>query len=1276
MWQVCAFSLRRLFPCMWLILIALPAWSQRAKDPKDALDALVFRKPETWLTSHGQPLAQVRTLAPSVMAGDFDRFNAASGGNWSMTYDPITGKAQTLEGGTPWIPGTGMGNTLTAADLGVSEYAAATNRVPVSVVSAKAMEFLKTYPGLFGVDPNDLQLMADASGPMLDYLYYLNYQWTYHGIPVENARMGFYLNSGNLVLVGQEYICDTIRKLDPKPYVTKDVAWEILWGYLGKPLPGDQIVESGKLLIQPLSNPAVLSGARLTPGQGLEYRLVYVLAFRRPGVLGTWEARVDAHTGEILSFKDENKYGHIQGGTYKTDKNPTQTEVTMPFPFADYSGTAYADAAGNFTGTVGTSTMTGRASGSPGGVDIVDTCGAISLAADVTGLIDFGSSAGTDCTTPGKGGAGNTHAARTQYWNVTEIKIKAWTYLTGNGWLSGRLTDNVNLNQTCNAYWNGTSVNFFRSGGGCNNTGELPGVSLHEWGHGMDSNDGNGSSPDGGTGECYGDTTAFLQTHQSCLGGGFLGGNCGGYGNACTNCTGVREADYAKHTSPTPATPLGFNQVNCGAAACVGPCNKECHCEDAPGIQANWDLAVRDLTAAPYNLDAATAWQYLDKFWYASAPNRAGAFVCGNNNSSAVGNLFNQYRVVDDCDGNLANGTPHAAAIWAAFNRHQIGNSAAVNTDNNCGCATLATPVLSGAPGNAQATLNWGAVAGAASYDVYRNETSCTAGYTKVGNTTALTFTDTPLANGVTYYYVIQAKGTGSCPPSAMSNCVTLTPSPCTTPGVPTIGTVTVPGLNQLRVSWTAGTPAGATYKIYRALGACPGGTYSLLASGVTASPYTDGTVSGTVTYSYKVSAVDSTGGCESAQSGCASGTATGTCNAPPNFAGLASVTNPANATCTLNLSWAAGSSNCAGTVSYNVYRSTTSPFTPAPANRIAAGVATTTYSDTNGLVNGTTYYYIVRAVDSANGVEDANTVTQSGAPTGPLTTGTWTDDGGDTGAAKLTATPTWTNAATGGRTAPKCYATGTYTNNMCAAVTTPVLNVAAGGGTLTFWSKYDIENNWDKGQVELSTNGGTTWARLTVTTYPLNVTNTGDACAFPAGQTYFSGTNLTYASYTATLPAGASVMVRWNLSSDVSVTGTGWWIDDISITNVAIPGTCTTGAGAPPPEVSPGSSSATAQSWAVDKTTMSWQAATGATGYRLYRGTPGNLPNLLTATTDSCTRYDGALLTFNLNGVNDQPAAGSFLWFLVTAYNGAGEGTAGNATAGPRTLNSTGVCP
>ena len=118
---------------------------------------------------------------------------------------------------------------------------------------------------------------------------------------------------------------------------------------------------------------------------------------------------------------------------------------------------------------------------------ITDSCGAISKAADASGDLAFGTSAGTDCTTPGAGGAGNTHAARTQFYDVNRAKEIGRGWLPSNTWLNAKLTANVNLNQTCNAYWNGSTINFFRSGGGCANTGELPGVSLHEWGHGLDS---------------------------------------------------------------------------------------------------------------------------------------------------------------------------------------------------------------------------------------------------------------------------------------------------------------------------------------------------------------------------------------------------------------------------------------------------------------------------------------------------------------------------------------------------------------------------------------------------------------------------------------------------------------------------------------------------------------------------------------------------------------------------------------------------------------------
>ncbi|MDP2360225.1 MAG: hypothetical protein Q8O14_05680 [bacterium] len=52
-------------------------------------------------------------------------------------------------------------------------------------------------------------------------------------------------------------------------------------------------------------------------------------------------------------------------------------------------------------------------------------------------------------------------------------------------WLNEPLPVRVNINQTCNAYWDGSSINFFREGGGCPNTARVAGVVYHEYGHGI-----------------------------------------------------------------------------------------------------------------------------------------------------------------------------------------------------------------------------------------------------------------------------------------------------------------------------------------------------------------------------------------------------------------------------------------------------------------------------------------------------------------------------------------------------------------------------------------------------------------------------------------------------------------------------------------------------------------------------------------------------------------------------------------------------------------------
>src|SRR5213079_2008897 len=59
-----------------------------------------------------------------------------------------------------------------------------------------------------------------------------------------------------------------------------------------------------------------------------------------------------------------------------------------------------------------------------------------------------------------------------------------------------------------------------------------------------------------------------------------------------------------------------------------------------------------------------------------------------------------------------------------------------------------------------------------------------------------------------------------------------------------------------------------------------------------------------------------------------------------------------------INLAWTASPTSG---VTYNVYASLTGGFVPSPANRIATGVTTTSYSHT-GLSASTAYFYLVTA--------------------------------------------------------------------------------------------------------------------------------------------------------------------------------------------------------------------------------------------------------------------------------------------------------------------------
>ena len=779
------------------LLPVIPSYCYGERANENSLSALSLVAPELRVSETNADFSEVGEY---LAAGEgISRFLNDNGPMWKATVDLRRGVPSLLDGGAmPFIPGPG--NDLPWGAFGAG---CLSNRcIPRGEVEKAARAFIDRYPEMFMVKQEELILDPEGTVPVGESVYLARFGRTVRGVPVEGASIYFRIVNGNLIQVASSRISPV--PVETAPAISSSTAWDILNGYLGseKVTEKDEVIEPGSLLIVPTTPRGMSADAYRGPaGAMAAFNLAYRLVFRRPGVTGTWEALIDAKTGEILRFVDANRYGKIQGGVYKTDANPVQSEVTMTFPFADHGAGVYSDISGGYPGTSGTSTMSGRpgSAGNVGAVDIVDTCGAISLASDGTGMIDFGTSGGTDCVTPGTGGAGNTHSARTQYYNVAWIKIKAYTYLSPNSWLQGLLTDNVNINDTCNAYWNGSSVNFFRSGGGCGNTGEIPGVSLHEWGHGMDDNDGSGG--DSPPVETRADWTAILQTHQSCAGGGFFTSynpgcgtppsqgssyhNCHGYGDCCSDCSGIRDADWAKHASNTPWTAANKGTVwNCSSGSYFGPCGWEDHCESGIATQALWDLAVRDLPAY-CGMDTTSAWQLIDRLWYSSMPQMGDMYTCSPPSSDGSGgtSLFNLFRAFDDSGDGTANGTPHAQGIFQAFNRHNIALGAAgdQSNQNQTTCPSLSAPVLTGVAGSDSASLSWGGIAGATRYFVFRNDTSCDSGFVKIATVSspAASYTDSTAVNGLTSYYRIQAAtGEDACV-SPMSNCADVTPQPC-----------------------------------------------------------------------------------------------------------------------------------------------------------------------------------------------------------------------------------------------------------------------------------------------------------------------------------------------------------------------------------------------------------------------------------------------------------------------------------------------------------------
>ncbi len=348
---------------------------------------------------------------------------------------------------------------------------------------------------------------------------------------------------------------------------------------------------------------------------------------------------VDESDGEILYQESLIYHGTVTGqiNEYVTTDfraDACSVEVIRSMPYAKVvigSTTLYADANGAFTHTY---SGTGSVVVAP------------SLAGKYFKVVDQSTTLGTvPSQTLPSGGSGTflfnpipselTTAQANTYELANRTRDKILVANASYPTIATQLnfTINTNIADVCNAYYDGSSINFFISGGGCNNTG-FGDVVAHEFGHHLVAKGGSGQ---GAYGEGQSDVTGILMTDSASLGLGF---------SSCS--TGIRSANNNCQYSASSCSTCGSGVHACGTllSGCF------------------WNL--RNSFASTYPSDYRTRLAILA---VNSTPLHAGS-------STIMNDITIDYLTLDDNNANLGDGTPNYTAINNAFAAHGLSGPA------------------------------------------------------------------------------------------------------------------------------------------------------------------------------------------------------------------------------------------------------------------------------------------------------------------------------------------------------------------------------------------------------------------------------------------------------------------------------------------------------------------------------------------------------------------------------------------------------------------------
>jgi hypothetical protein len=323
------------------------------------------------------------------------------------------------------------------------------------------LEFIKTHNDIFNINPEDLVVLKDE---IHDGIRYLIYQQTYKGILVARSRVDFrFSRNGKLVMLGS----DVFPNLDvsTNPSLNEYSAYQVVLNDINKETAPE--LSESRLVIYPFPETGTLAWRIDT---------------------GDWRFYIDASSGAILEriHNAWNAYtAHVDSGAKMV--SPYDTEIWVP---GSYTMIAYKGSSGMF-GTYGYGF--GNINGDSVFVGTHSSCWAVCSflspylavskgwfqgSSKIEGTVNDG-----DQTNYAWSDSNSLLSERNVFYHAN----KAHDYIkdidkTFTG-LDFKVAGNVNGSPMCNAMATANSINFYQPADGCNDTGHIADVIVHEYAH-------------------------------------------------------------------------------------------------------------------------------------------------------------------------------------------------------------------------------------------------------------------------------------------------------------------------------------------------------------------------------------------------------------------------------------------------------------------------------------------------------------------------------------------------------------------------------------------------------------------------------------------------------------------------------------------------------------------------------------------------------------------------------------------------------------------------